>query len=29
VGIVHEEHMDLQTEEERYGLEIVDLTHTY
>jgi hypothetical protein len=29
VGIVHKEHMDLQTEEERYGLEIVDLTHTY
>jgi hypothetical protein len=29
VGIVHKEHMDLQTQEERYGLEIVDLTHTY
>jgi hypothetical protein len=29
VGIVHEEHMDLQTQEDRYGLEIVDLTHTY
>jgi hypothetical protein len=28
-GIVHKEHMDLQTQEERYGLEIVDLTHTY
>ena len=26
VGIVHK---DLQTQEERYGLEIVDLTHTY
>jgi hypothetical protein len=29
VGIVHKGHMDLQTQEERYGLEIVDLTHTY
>jgi hypothetical protein len=29
MGIVHKEHMDLQTQEERYGLEIVDLTHTY
>jgi hypothetical protein len=29
VGIVHKEHMDLQTEEERYGLELVDLTHTH
>jgi hypothetical protein len=29
VGIVHKEHMDLQTQEERYGLEIVHLTHTY
>jgi hypothetical protein len=29
VGIVHKEHMDLQTQDERYGLEIVDLTHTY
>jgi hypothetical protein len=28
-GIVHKGHMDLQTQEERYGLEIVDLTHTY
>jgi hypothetical protein len=26
VGIVHKGHMDLQTQEERYGLEIVDLT---
>jgi hypothetical protein len=23
VGIVHKEHMDLQTQEERYGLEIL------
>ena len=29
VGIVHKGHMDLQTQEERYGLEIIDLTHTY
>jgi hypothetical protein len=29
VGIVHKGHMDLQTQEERYGLELVDLTHTY
>jgi hypothetical protein len=29
VGNVHKGHMDLQTQEERYGLEIVDLTHTY
>jgi hypothetical protein len=29
VGIVHKEHMDLRTQKERYGLEIVDLTHTY
>jgi hypothetical protein len=29
VVIVHKGHMDLQTREERYGLEIVDLTHTY
>jgi hypothetical protein len=29
VGIVHKGHMDLQTQEEWYGLEIVDLTHTY
>jgi hypothetical protein len=29
MGIVHKEHMDLQTQEERYGLDIVDLTHTY
>jgi hypothetical protein len=29
VGIVHKGHMDLQTQEERYGLEIVNLTHTY
>jgi glycerol-3-phosphate cytidylyltransferase-like family protein len=29
VGIVHKGHMDLWTQEERYGLEIVDLTHTY
>jgi hypothetical protein len=29
VGIVHKGHMDLQTQEERYVLEIVDLTHTY
>jgi hypothetical protein len=29
VGIVHKEHMDLQTQEERYGLEIVELTRTY
>jgi hypothetical protein len=29
VGIVHKEHMDLQIQEERHGLEIVDLTHTY
>ena len=29
MGIVHKEHMDLQTQEERYGLELVDLTHTY
>jgi hypothetical protein len=29
VGIVQKVHMDLQTQEERYGLEIVDLTHTY
>jgi hypothetical protein len=29
VGIVHKEHMNLQTQEERYGLEIIDLTHTY
>jgi hypothetical protein len=29
VGIVRKGHMDLQTQEERYGLEIVDLTHTY
>jgi hypothetical protein len=28
-GIVHKGHMDLQTQEERYGLELVDLTHTY
>jgi hypothetical protein len=29
VEIVHKEHMDLQNQEERYGLEIIDLTHTY
>jgi hypothetical protein len=29
VGIVHRGHMDMQTQEERYGLEIVYLTHTY
>jgi hypothetical protein len=29
VEIVQKEHMDLQTQEERYGLEIVYLTHTY
>ena len=29
VGFVHMGHMDLQTQEERYGLEIVDITHTY
>ena len=29
VGIVHKGHMDLRTQEERYGLELVDLTHTY
>jgi len=29
VGIVHKGHIDLHTEEERYGLELVDLTHTY
>jgi hypothetical protein len=29
VGIVHKGHMDLQTQEDRYGLEFVDLTHTY
>jgi hypothetical protein len=27
--IVHQGHMDLQTQEERHDLEIVDLTHTY
>jgi hypothetical protein len=29
VGIVHKGHMDLQTQKKRYGLEIVNLTHTY
>jgi hypothetical protein len=29
VEILHKGHMDLQTQEERYGLELVDLTHTY
>jgi hypothetical protein len=29
VGIVHKGHMDLQTQKERYGLELADLTHTY
>jgi hypothetical protein len=29
VGIVHKGHMDLKIREERYGLELVDLTHTY
>jgi hypothetical protein len=29
VGIAHKGHMDLQTLEERYGLELFDLTHTY
>jgi hypothetical protein len=29
LGNVHKGHMDLQAREERYGLEIVDLTHTY
>jgi hypothetical protein len=29
VRIVHQGHMDLQTQEERHDLETVDLTHTY
>jgi hypothetical protein len=29
VGIVHKGYMELQTQEERYGMELVDLTHTY
>jgi hypothetical protein len=29
VGIVHKGHMDLQTQEERHDLELVDLTHAY
>jgi hypothetical protein len=29
VGIVHKGHMDVQTQEERYGLELFDLTHTH